>query len=160
MSELRIGSSNGPKSVVWRIHRCHHAVVLRFTIDHLRLTLHVLAACIWVGGQLVLAGLVGTVRGLGEDAPRQVARAFNRLAWPAYGVLVLTGIWNLLEVRVGDRDVSYHATLGLKLAIVAASGISAWIHSGTTTRRVLAVTGAVSGITALAAVALGIQLGS
>jgi len=27
----------------------------------IRLSLHVLAACVWVGGQLVLAGLVPTV---------------------------------------------------------------------------------------------------
>lgn len=134
--------------------------MLTFTVDHLRLTLHLLAACIWVGGQLVLAGLVSTVRGMGEDAPAQVARAFNRLAWPAYAVLIVTGVWNLLEVRIGDRDVAYHATLGLKLVIVAASGISAGVHASTSTRRVLAITGAVSGITALAAVALGVQLGN
>ena len=57
-----------------------------------RLFLHVLAASIWVGGQLVLAGLVPTVRRFGEDATRQVARAFNRIAWPAYGVAVVTQI--------------------------------------------------------------------
>lgn len=134
--------------------------MLPFTVDTLRLTIHLLAACIWVGGQIVLAGLVSTVRRMGEDAPRQVARAFNRLAWPAYGVLIVTGIWNLLEVRVGDRDVAYHATLGLKLVIVAASGISAGVHASTSTRKVLAITGAISGITALSAVALGVQLGN
>ncbi len=53
-------------------------------MDAFRLFLHVLAASVWVGGQIVLAGLVPTVRGFGEDATRQVARAFNRIAWPAY----------------------------------------------------------------------------
>ncbi len=128
------------------------------TLDTIRLTLHVLAACVWVGGQVVLAGLVPTVRRLGDDAPKVVARAFGRIAWPAYAVLVATGIWNLLEVRVGDRDTAYHATLGVKLLVVAASGVSAGIHATTRVRRVLAVTGAVAGLTALAAVLLGVQL--
>ena len=132
--------------------------MLPITVDTVRLTLHVLAACVWVGGQVVLAGLVPTVRGLGEEAPRTVARAFGRIAWPAYAVLVATGVWNLLEVRVGDRDTAYHATLGLKLLVVAASGVSAGIHATTRVSRTLAITGALAGLTALAAVLLGVQL--
>ncbi|HEU5149085.1 MAG TPA: hypothetical protein VFU19_01235 [Iamia sp.] len=133
--------------------------MLPITVDTVRLTLHVLAACIWVGGQVVLAGLVPTARGLGDDAPKAIARAFGRIAWPAYAVLVATGVWNLLEVQVGDRSTEYHATLGLKLLVVAASGVSAGIHATTRTRTVLAITGAVAGLTALVAVLLGVQLG-
>lgn len=132
--------------------------MLPITIDTVRLTLHVLAACVWVGGQVTLAGLVPTVRGLGEDATRQVARAFNRIAWPAFAVLVVTGVWNLLEVRVGDRTTAYHATLGLKLLVVAASGVAAGVHATTRVKAVLAATGAVAGLTALLAVLLGVQL--
>ena len=74
-------------------------------MDAFRLFLHVLAASIWVGGQLVLAGLVPTVRRFGEDATRQVARAFNRIAWPAYGVAVVTGLWNVFDLPLEDlRD--------------------------------------------------------
>jgi putative copper export protein len=132
--------------------------VLPLTAQTLRLTLHVLAACVWVGGQVVLAGLVPTLRGLGDDAPRKVARAFGRIAWPAYGVLLVTGIWNLLEVQVGDRDTAYHVTLGVKLLVVAAAGVSAGIHATTRQRAVLAATGAIAGITSLLAVLLGVQL--
>lgn len=132
--------------------------MLPVTVDTIRLTLHVLAACVWVGGQVVLAGLVPTVRTLGPDATKPVARAFGRIAWPAYAVLVVTGVWNLLEVQVGDRPTAYHATLGLKLLVVAASGVSAGIHATTRTRTVLAVTGALTALTALAAVLLGVQL--
>ena len=92
------------------------------------MTLHVLAATVWVGGQVTLAGLLPVLRGLGDDAPRKAARAFNRVAWPAFGVLVLTGVWNLLEVRVGDRDTAYHATLGAKLLVVALSGTAAGVQ--------------------------------
>jgi putative copper export protein len=136
----------------------HDPGVLPLTIDTVRLTLHVLAACVWVGGQVVLAGLVPTARRLGDDAPKALARAFGRIAWPAYAVLVATGIWNLLEVQVGDRDTAYHATLGVKLLVVATSGVSAGIHATTRTRTLLAVTGALAGLTALVAVLLGVQL--
>lgn len=132
--------------------------MLPITVTTVRLTLHVLAACVWVGGQVVLAGLVPTLRGLGDDAPRRVARAFGRIAWPAYAVLVVTGVWNLLEVDVGDRDTAYHATLGVKLLVVAASGVAAGIHATTRQRAVLAATGAIAGLTALLAVLLGVQL--
>jgi uncharacterized membrane protein len=65
--------------------------VLPLTVDTVRLSLHVLAATVWVGGQFVLAGLLPSLRRLGDDAPRTVARAFNRIAWPAFAVLVATG---------------------------------------------------------------------
>ena len=38
-------------------------------MDHFRLFVHVLAASVWVGGQIVLAGLVPTLRSIGDDAP-------------------------------------------------------------------------------------------
>lgn len=58
---------------------------------------------------LTIAGLLPTARALGDDAPRRVARAFNRFAWPAFGVLVVTGIWNLFEVQIGDLGTDYAA---------------------------------------------------
>jgi putative copper export protein len=54
--------------------------VLASGLDALRLTLHVLSASVWVGGQIVLGGLVGPSRSLGPEAPRALARAFARLA--------------------------------------------------------------------------------
>ena len=78
--------------------------MLSLDVDVWRVFLHVIAATVWVGGQLVLAGLLGTLRGLGDDAPRQAARRFNALAWPAFAILVVTGIWNLFEVEVGDTS--------------------------------------------------------
>jgi putative copper export protein len=132
--------------------------VLPVTAAQVRLFLHVLAATIWVGGMFTLAGLLPTVRSLGEDAPRAVARAFNRLAWPAFAVLVLTGIWNVMEVDVGDRTTEYQVTLFVKLIVVAISGVSAALHQRATSKAGLAIGGALSGASALAAVFLGIQL--
>ena len=67
--------------------------------DTLRLFLHVLAATVWVGGQLTLAALVPTLRRLGTDMPKAAARQFNRVAWPAFGVLIVTGVWNVVAER-------------------------------------------------------------
>lgn len=123
-----------------------------------RLFLHVLAATVWVGGQLTLAGLVPTVRQLGPDAPRAVARRFNRIAWAAFAVLVVTGVWNLLAIDVGSRTTTYHVTLGLKLVVVAASGVGAALHAGARSRAALAAWGAVSLAAALGATFLGVLL--
>lgn len=132
--------------------------MLPVTATSIRLFLHVVAATVWVGGQLTLAGLVPTLRSLGEDAPRAVARRFNRIAWPAFAVLVLTGVWNVVEVDVADTSIEYQITLFLKLVVVAASGISAAAHIGAKSKGTLAFWGALSGLSAIAAVFLGILL--
>ena len=124
----------------------------------IRLFLHVLAATIWVGGQLTLAGLVPVVRTLGPDAAKTVARAFDRLAWPAFAVLVATGIWNLFEVDLADASSEYQVTVLVKLLFVALSGGGAAAHRASTSRRALAIGGAASAIGALGALFLGVQL--
>lgn len=129
-----------------------------FDLDLIRLVLHVLAATIWVGGQLVLAGLVPTLRSLGPDAPRAAARAFNRIAWPAYGVLIVTGIWNIAELDVSNRSTQYQVVLLVKLLVVAISGVGAAIHIIGRSKLALALGGAASGLGALAALVLGVWL--
>jgi putative copper export protein len=128
--------------------------------DTIRLFLHITAAAVWVGGQFTVAGLLGTVRGFGDDAPRAVARAFARIAWPAYGVLVLTGIWNLLAVDIGDQSSAYTVTLALKVLVVVVSGVAAAAHAVSRSRKVLAIGGALAGVSSLAAVFLGVMLHS
>jgi putative copper export protein len=132
--------------------------MLPMSLDTLRIFLHVTAATIWVGGQIVLVWLLPTVRQLGDDAPRLAARRFNVLAWSAFVVLVATGIWNLLEVDLGDVGVAYHATLGAKLAVVTLSGIGAGLHAGLKGKAALAIGGALSLLGGLAAVWFGIVL--
>jgi putative copper export protein len=130
--------------------------MLPVDLETVRLFLHVLAATVWVGGQLVLAALVPALRRAGPEVPRTAARAFNRIAWPAFAVLIATGIWNI--AADGDRGGAYRTTLMIKLTVVAASGVTAFLHARATSRRGMAVFGALTGLTALAALLLGIVL--
>ena len=122
-----------------------------------RLFLHVLAATVWVGGQLTLAGLVPGLRAISPDAPRTVARRFNRIAWPAFAVLVATGIWNILAVHATFHG-AYGVTLTVKLGVVALSGLSAFLHAHARSKAGLAAWGALAGLSAIAAVFLGVLL--
>ncbi|MGB8651412.1 MAG: hypothetical protein WCD35_12205 [Mycobacteriales bacterium] len=131
--------------------------MLPFTLETLRLFLHVTAATVWVGGQLVLAALVPALRRIGPDVPGAAARAFARVAWPAFGVLVLTGAWNVYAVR-DDNHGRYATTLAVKLVLVVLSGLTAWLHARATTVRGRAVYGAGTGLFALGALLLGVWL--
>lgn len=124
--------------------------------ETLRLFLHVLAATIWVGGQITLAALVPALRAAGTDVPKAAARAFNRVAWPAFAVLVATGIWNVVAAE-DDSDAFQH-TLMLKYTLVLASGVTAYVHMKATSRKMMAIFGALTGLTALATLFVGIML--
>src|SRR5262249_9805079 len=75
------------------------SMMLAVSWDTIRVFLHVLAATVWVGGQITLAALVPVLRMSGADIPRAAARRFNQVAWPAFAVLIVTGIWNVIAVR-------------------------------------------------------------
>lgn len=126
-------------------------------VDGIRLTIHVVAAAVWVGGQITLAGLVPTARSLGEDAPRRLARAFARVSWPAYAVLVITGFWNVSATSKGQHS-AWKVVLGVKIAVVVVAGIAAWRHSASRSRAGLAAWGAIASLSSLAALTLGVFL--
>ncbi len=128
------------------------------TAATIRLFLHVLAATVWVGGQFVLAGLVGTLRRQSPEAPRAAARAFARLAWPAFAVLAVTGIWNLTAIDLANTTTSYQITVFVKITVAIASGVFVLIHSLGRTKLALALGGALGAACSLAAVYLGILL--
>lgn len=123
-----------------------------------RLGLHVLAAAIWVGGQFVMLGLIPTARALGEDAPRRLARAFARMAWPAYAVLVVTGFWNVSTFTVSAQSAAWKAVLIVKVVLVALAGIATWLHGRSTTRRGTAAWGSVAGTSSVIALFMGVAL--
>src|SRR6516164_8939039 len=100
--------------------------MLAVSWDTVRLFLHVLAAAIWVGGQLILAALVPVLRRSGAGVVTAAARRFNQVAWTAFGVVI--------------------------------SGITAALHVRAKSARGRAVFGALTGISALAALFLGVLL--
>lgn len=134
--------------------------MLPIDIAAVRMFLHVLAATVWVGGQLTLVGLLPVLRAAGGDTPRRAARAFSRLAWPAFAVLVATGIWNVAAVDVADAGDDYTVTLALKVGLVTASMLGTVVHIRTERRSLLAIGGGVGLLAALAALFLGVLLSS
>ena len=98
----------------------------------LLLTLHVLGACVWAGGHLVLAVTV-LPRALARRDPRILhafEESFERVGIPALFVQVVTGVWlanqfvpvtrwlafgSDLEVRVGAKLLLLGLTIALAL---------------------------------------------
>ena len=79
------------------------------------------------------------------------------MAWTAFAVLIATGVWNIVAERdqVSGR---YQTTLIVKLAVVAASGLTAAVHVRARRPATLAVFGALTGLTAVGALFLGVLL--
>jgi putative copper export protein len=127
-------------------------------VDAVRLGLHVLAATVWVGGQIVMLGLVPVARSLSDDAPKQLARAFARLAWPAYALLWITGIWNISTFTFKDQSSAWKAVLVVKLVLVALAGVATFLHGRSRSRTALAVWGSVAGVASIAALFMGVAL--
>lgn len=132
--------------------------MLASTSTLIRLSLHVLAATVWVGGQLTLGGLVPTLRRVAPESTQAVARAFARLAWPAYAVLVATGFWNIAAVHPSQQTSAWRVVLVVKVVVVAASGLSAFLHQRAKTKAGLAGWGAAASLTTVAALVLGVSL--
>ncbi|MGO9558980.1 MAG: hypothetical protein ACLPYW_07810 [Acidimicrobiales bacterium] len=131
---------------------------LATALTAVRLSLHVLAATVWVGGQITVGGLLPTIRKLGEDASRKVAQAFGRVQWPAYGLLLITGIWNLSADHVNKAGSTWKVVLGVKIAVVLVAGGAAFLHQRSKSKAGLAIGGAVTAIASVAALVLGVLL--
>lgn len=127
-------------------------------LDALRAFLHILGASVWVGGQVIVAALVPALRKVGQEATQAAAQQFGRVAWPFFALSVATGLWNIFEVDFADAATSYHVTFGVKFVLVIATGLAAWLHTKATERRHIAMLGSVSGVTAIAALLLGVTL--
>jgi putative copper export protein len=123
-----------------------------------RLSLHVTAAAVWVGGQLTLGGLVPTLRRAAPEATAAVARQFARLAWPAYVVLLGTGIWNVSATHPSQQTGAWKAVLSAKIAVVVLAGVAAFAHQRATGRRGIAIWGALAGLSSLSALVMGVAL--
>jgi hypothetical protein len=105
-----------------------------------------------------MLGLVPTARRFGTDAPRALANAFARLSWPAYAVLVVTGVWNVSTFHFADQTTAWKIVLFVKIAVVAVAGLAALLHSRARTRTGLATWGSIAGLASVVALFLGILL--
>ncbi len=105
-----------------------------------------------------MVGLLPTARSLAPGAPRALARAFARLAWPAYALLVATGIWNIAEVKPGQQGTAYQVALGFKLLAVAVAGLATLAHGRAGSARATALWGSIAGVSSIAALFLGVLL--
>lgn len=128
------------------------------TIDSVRIFLHVLAVAVWVGGQIVLAGIVPALRTSAPQSMPVVARAFARIAWPAMVVVVFTGMWSLGSINVADQSSAYLATFGIKMLLVGLAIIATIVHSAGTSKASKAIGGAVGLLSSLLAAYAGILM--
>ena len=128
------------------------------TADSIRLFLHVLAASVWVGGQIVLGGLVPKLRQVAPESLKVAANAFARIAWPAFAVVVVTGMWNILDIKVGDMTSEYQITMFVHVLLAMAAAMFVVIHSVGQTKLALALGGALGLLTSLGAMFVGILL--
>lgn len=103
----------------------------------LALGFHLLAAIVWIGGMLFLVlVLTPSLRSLDDPGLRSrivrlVGRRFRTVGWIAIGVLIVTGILNV--VRLGISPIALPGTrfgtiLGLKLALVSLMVVLSAIH--------------------------------
>jgi putative copper export protein len=127
-------------------------------MDTARIFLHIISICGWVGGQLLMVSLLPVLRKISPEAPRLAADRFGRFAWAFLFLALITGVWSVFEIELSSKDSAYQITLFIKLLLVAASGISALIHSRTKSVPVRAATGALGLLTALGALLSGVLL--
>ena len=134
------------------------SISLASTSTVIRLSLHILAACVWLGGQIVLAGLLPTLRSLGPEAPRKVAQTFGRLSWPAFWLLVLTGFWNYAAVHGASQSSSWTAVFALKMAMVVLAGVGAFAHTRASSPRARGASAGLSTLATVTAMVLGVVI--
>ena len=98
--------------------------------------LHVLSACVWVGGTvaLVFVGVPAIRRLEGETravAMRALGRRWRPIGWSAMAVAILSGLW-LTERHGGLHraalDTDFDRTLILKSVLVALLVVGALLH--------------------------------
>lgn len=128
------------------------------TIDSIRVFLHLLAVAVWVGGQIVLAGIVPNMRQEAPDALPSIAKGFARVAWPAMIVIIFTGAWGLGSIEASNQSSQYMVTLGLKMMMVVIAIIATLIHSMGTTKAAKAIGGAAGLLASLLAAYGGVLL--
>lgn len=126
-------------------------------LDAIRIALHLLGMAVWIGGQIVMMALLPVVREV-DGMPAKAAQAFGRVAWPAFGLAVVTGVWNILVVPMADVSTGYNAVLGVKVLLVVAAGVATFLHQRATTASMRGATAGIGFLASLVVVVLGTML--
>jgi uncharacterized membrane protein len=140
----------------------------------LSVIVHVIAACAWIGGMVFFAAvLLPVLRREEHDAVRRalilsVGRRFRVSGWVSLGLLVVTGVSNVVLRGGGSMavvsPVFWHTAFGhvlvCKLAFVALVLVSVATHDAlaSRSRRVSAWLGRAALLFSLAVVALAVWL--
>ena len=127
-------------------------------IEALRVFLHVVAVSVWLGGQIVVGGIVPVVRRHSPEALPIIAKAFGRVAWPFFGIAVFTGIWNMIAVDSDETTSGWSALLGIKMLIVVIAGGLAWLHQNTSKASIRGASAGIGLICSIAAALMGVML--
>jgi putative copper export protein len=128
------------------------------TLNSIRTYLHILAVCVWLGGQIVLAGVVPRLRKSNLEALTNIAKGYAAIAWPAMILIVFTGAWGLTEVDVANNSSEYMVTFGIKMLLVAMAVIATLIHSNGTSKLAKGLGGAIGLLATLIAGYCGVLL--
>ena len=99
-----------------------------FDLDTVRIVLHVLAVTVWIGGQIVVGAVVPVVSRAYPGSGKVAAKAFSRVAWPAFGIAVATGLWSMLSIPSEETSSGWAMLLGIKMLLVLISGVGALVH--------------------------------
>ncbi len=103
-------------------------------MDVLFKALHVLAACVWVGGTVALVFIaVPAARALRGEARAATLRALGRgwrmVGWGAMALLAATGAeLAVADDAFGGAEESFDAVLVAKLALVGLLAVGAFVH--------------------------------
>lgn len=132
--------------------------MIELTLNSVRTYLHILAVSVWLGGQIVLAGVVPKLRRTNPEALTNIAKGYAAIAWPAMIFIVLTGVWGLAEVDVATNSSEYIVTFGIKMLLVASAIIATLIHSNGTSKLAKGLGGAIGLFATLVAAYCGVLL--
>lgn len=111
---------------------------------------------VWFGGQIIMMAILPTLKAAGVDGlPAKVAQAFQRVAWPAYGLAFFTGIWNILALSSVEKSFAWSMTFGFKFLFVIFSGFAAALHQRAESPMIKGITGGAGFLFTLIAIFMG-----
>jgi len=128
------------------------------TLNSLRTYLHLLAVSVWLGGQVVLAGVVPKLRKTNPESLTNIAKGYASIAWPAMILIVFTGAWGLAATDTANQSTEYMVTFAVKMLLVAGAVIATLVHSNGTSKLAKGLGGAIGLLATLVAAYCGVLL--